>query len=103
MADARGRVPLARTRWRDSEHLEDARSAHAAADAHRDDDLLRAAALAFDQRMAGETLAADAVRMADRDRAAVDIEPVHRDAELVGAVEHLHRERLVELPEVDVV
>jgi hypothetical protein len=31
------------------------------------------------------------------------LSPVHRDAEGVGAVEHLHRERLVELPEVDVV
>jgi hypothetical protein len=40
--------------------------------------------------------------MADRDRAAVDVEPVHRDARLVGAVENLHRERLVEFPEVDV-
>ena len=30
--------------------------AHAAADAHRHDDVLRAAPLAFDQRMAGEAL-----------------------------------------------
>ncbi len=34
------------------QHLEQARRAHAAADAHGDDDMLRAAALAFDQRMA---------------------------------------------------
>ena len=38
--------------------------------------LLGAAALAFDQRVAGQALAADAVRMADGDRAAVDVEPV---------------------------
>src|SRR6185295_1849343 len=85
-----------------SQDFEHAGSAHAAADAHRDDDLLGAAALAFDQRVTGEALAADAVRMADRDRAAIDVEPVHRDAELVGAIEHLHRERLVEFPEIDV-
>ena len=66
-------------------------------------DLLRAAALALDQRVAGQALAADAVGMADGDRAAVDVEPVHRDAERVGAIEHLHRERLVQLPQVDVV
>ena len=65
--------------------------------------LLGAAPLAFDQRVAGQALAADAVRVADRDRAAVDVEPVHRDAELVAAVEHLHREGLVQLPQVDVV
>ena len=40
--------------------------------------------------------------MADRDRAAVDVENVVRDAELVLAVEHLHREGLVELPQADV-
>ena len=42
-----------------SEHLEHAGRAHAAADAHRHHDALGAAALAFDQRVAGEALAAD--------------------------------------------
>src|SRR5678815_1936947 len=87
---------------RGSEHLEDAGRAHAATDAHRHHHLLRAATLAFDQRMAGEALAADAVGMADGDRAAIDVEPVDRDPERVGAIQHLHRERLVQLPEVDV-
>ena len=47
--------------------------AHAAADAHRDDDVLDAAALAFDERVADEPRARHAVGMADRDGAAVDI------------------------------
>ena len=44
-----------------------------------------------------------AVRVADGDRAAVDVQAVRRDAELVAAVEHLHREGFVQLPQVDVV
>ena len=67
------------------------------------DDVLGAAALALDQGVADHARAAHAVGVADRDRAAVDVERVVRDAELVAAVEHLHRERLVQLPEVDVV
>src|SRR5687767_606916 len=86
----------------DSEHFEHAGRAHAATDAHRDAHALGAAALAFDQRMTGEALAAHAIRMADGDRAAVDVELVHRDAELVGAIQHLHRERFIELPQIDV-
>src|SRR5690606_39443508 len=39
-----------------SEHLEHAGRAHAAADAHRHHHLLRAAALAFDERVAGQEI-----------------------------------------------
>ena len=46
--------------------------------------------------------AAHAVRMADGDRAAVDVEAVVGDAEPIAAVDHLHGERFVQLPEVDV-
>src|SRR5215217_8981201 len=102
MALGRGRPALRATAdpREVSKHLEHACRAHAATDAHRDEDAPGAAALAFDQRMSGEALAADAVGVADRNRAAVDVELVHRDAEGVGAVEHLDRKRLVELPEV---
>ncbi len=41
--------------------------------------------------------------MADRDRAAVDVEAVVRDAERVAAVDRLHREGFVEFPQPDVV
>ncbi len=75
----------------------------AAADAHRHHDVLDAAPLALDQRMAGQARAAHAVGVADRDRAAVDVELVVVDAEPVAAVDHLHGEGLVQLPEADVV
>src|SRR2546425_291299 len=84
-----------------SGHLEQARRAHAAADAHGADDVARAAALALDERVADHARAAHAVRMADGDGAAVDVQLLHRDSELVAAVDHLHGERLVQLPEID--
>ena len=46
--------------------------------------------------------AGHAVRMADRDRAAVDVQPVVGNAEPVAAVDHLHGERFVQLPQIDV-
>src|SRR5262249_12095230 len=62
--------------------LEQPRRAHAAADAHGDDDVLRLAAAAFDQGVAGAACAGHAVGVADRDRAAVDVQLVVGDAEL---------------------
>src|SRR5215510_12561235 len=85
-----------------SDDLEQPRGAHAAADAHGNHGELRAAPLAFDQRVAGEPRARHAIRMAERDRATAHVELVVRDAELVAAVDHLHREGFVELPEIDV-
>ena len=41
--------------------------------------------------------------MADGDGAAIDIEPLLRNAEPVAAIEHLAGERLVEFPQIDVV
>ena len=41
--------------------------------------------------------------MTDRDRAAIDVELFRIDAELVAAIDHLHRERLVQFPEIDIV
>src|SRR5581483_615062 len=40
--------------------------------------------------------------MAHGDRAAVHVEPLVRDAQAVAAVDHLHREGLVQLPQIDV-
>src|SRR5438034_6699603 len=70
-------------------NLKQPRRAHAAADAHRDDRMLGAATLAFDQDMPGHARAAHAERVTDRDRAAVDIELVHRNAETIATIEHL--------------
>ena len=41
--------------------------------------------------------------MADRDRAAVGVQAIHRHAEPIAAVDDLRRERFVQLPHVDVV
>ena len=41
--------------------------------------------------------------MADRNRAAVDVQSLHRNAQRIRAVQHLHRERFVEFPQADVV
>src|SRR5262245_48755329 len=76
-------------------HLEQPGRPHPAANAHRHHHILHATALALDQRMADQSAAGGAVRMTNRDRAAVDVEPLVRDAELVATVNHLHGERLV--------
>src|SRR6202040_3777600 len=55
-----------------------------------------------DERVSGEARPADAVRVPERDRAAVDVQALVRNAELVAAVEHLDGERLVQLPQIDV-
>jgi hypothetical protein len=52
------------------------RRTHAATDAHGDDDALGAAALAFDEGVAGQALAGDAVGVAHGDGAAVDVQAV---------------------------
>ena len=66
------------------------------------DHVLRAPALALDEGVADHARARHAVRVADGDGAAVHVEPVIGDAQLVAAVHHLHREGLVQLPQVDV-
>src|SRR5687768_3987970 len=59
--------------------FEQAGRAHSAADAHRHDDIFGTAPLALDQSVAGQASARHAVRMADRDGAAIDVEPVVGD------------------------
>src|SRR5579871_1520112 len=82
--------------------LEQACGAHATADAHRHHAELGLAAPSFQQQMAGHARARHAVGMADRNRAAVDIELGRIDTELVGAVDNLAGESLVQLPQIDV-
>src|SRR5690349_19316818 len=85
------------------QNLEQTRRAHAAADAHGDHRVFGLAAAALDQSVTGEARAGHAVGMADRDCAAVDVDLVGVDAELVAAIDHLHGEGFVELPQADVV
>src|SRR5579883_1554294 len=94
--------PGRRGRW-SLRHLEQPRRTHAAADAHGDDDALGAAALAFDECVTRHARAAHPIGMADRDGAAIDIVFRGIDAEPVAAIERLHGEGLVQLPEIDVV
>src|SRR5690554_6887369 len=84
-------------RW--SDDLEQARRAHAAADAHRHDHVLGAATPALEQRVAGHPRPRHAVGVSDRDGAAVHVELLGVDAELVAAVEGLRGEGLVEFPQ----
>src|SRR5688572_7492787 len=84
-------------------HLEQPRRTHPAADAHGHDDVLDAAAAPLDQRMSDEARPAHAERVPDRDRAAVDVEPLVVDPETIATVERLHGEGLVQLPEPDIV
>ena len=86
-----------------SEHFEQPSRAHAAADAHGDDDVPDFPAPSLDQRVPDEPCATHAVWVANRDRATVDIEPVRRNAETIAAVEGLDGEGLVELPQPDVI
>ena len=53
--------------------------------------------------MAGQPAAGHAERVADRDRAAIHIQLLMRNAELVLAVEHLACEGFVQFPQIDIV
>ena len=93
-------VPCAR---RHATPLENACGAHAAADAHRHEPVARAPPLHFIQEARRQLRAGAAQRMAERDRAAVDVEPIFVHRQLAKARQHLRGERFVQLDEVDVV
>ena len=52
--------------------------------------------------MADQPRAGHAERMADRDRAAIDVVRVGIDAEVIAAIEALAGERLIEFPQADI-
>ncbi len=85
-----------------SGHFEQARRSHTATDAHGDDHVLHTAALALDQRVADHARAAHAVGMANGNSAAIDVEFVVVDTQLIAAVNHLHREGFIQFPQADV-
>ncbi len=78
-------------------------STHTSTNAHGNDDVFHATALAFDEGVADQAGAGGAVGVADSDGAAVDVQAVHRDAEFALAVENLNGEGFVEFPQADVV
>src|SRR6185436_8614210 len=83
--------------------LEETRGALTAAHAHRDDAVARLAPEHLVGERADHARARHAERVADRDRAAVDVELLGIDPQAIAAVDDLRGERLVELPHVDVV
>src|SRR5216684_195069 len=83
--------------------FEQARAALAAADAHRHDAPLCLAPTALLQEVAGQPRAGHPERVADGDRAAVDVVLVGIDAKLVTGIEALAGKSLVELPNIDIV
>src|SRR6202140_3131883 len=83
--------------------FEQAGAALAAADAHRHHAPFRLAPAPLLKDVAGQPRACHAERMADSDRAAIDVVLVGIDAELVARIQALAGEGLVELPNVDVV
>src|SRR5581483_12432168 len=85
------------------QRLDDRRDAHADADALRRQAVALAAAAQFVRDRRDEPRAGRAERVADGDRAAVDVDAVERDAELLARGQDLRRERLVELDAVDLV
>src|SRR6266849_336698 len=89
--------------FRSVDDFKQTRRAHATTNAHGHHAVFRFAPPAFDQEVPGQARPRHAIGVADRDRAAIDIELVRIDAELVAAIDHLHRIGLVELPKVDVV
>src|ERR1700693_6137116 len=71
--------------YADSIDLEQAGGAHAAADAHGDDAVFRAAALALDQDVAGHAGTRHAVGMADGDGTALHVEALRGNGEAGAA------------------
>ena len=79
------------------------RHSHAAADAQRREPRRRPAALHFVQQRDDDARAGAADRMAERDRAAVDVQLLRGDRHVLQHREHLRGERFVELDEIEIV
>ena len=85
------------------EAFDDGRVGHAAALAHRLQTVAAAGALELVEQRGHQASAGAAERMAERDRAAVDVDLAHVGVQLLLPREHDRGERLVDLDQVDVV
>jgi hypothetical protein len=85
-----------------SRDLEEASSTHSTADAHGNDDMTHAKALASEQGMTDQTLAAHAIRMTYGNGTAIDVKPIIGNTEFVATVENLYRKCFVEFPQTDI-
>src|SRR6476659_7449881 len=86
-----------------SDRFEHGGEALADADAHRRDAIAAAATAQLPDERRGEAGAGAAERVAEGDRAAVDVELLFVDSQLSRAGQHLGGEGLVQLDQVDVV
>src|SRR5687767_11087312 len=83
--------------------LKDSRRAHATADAHRYQPIAAAAPLHLVHERRRQLCARTPERMAQRNRAAVDVQLVRIDRQLLQTRQHLRRERFVQLDQIDLV
>src|SRR5215212_10146908 len=83
--------------------LDDGGYAHAAADAQRDQRATGVAALELVDHGAGDHGAGGTQRVAHGDRAAVDVELLVGNVQVLLELQHHRRERLIQLEQVDVV
>ena len=86
-----------------SSFIEDAGGAHAASYTHRDETVACVSPPHLVEERRRELGARAAEWMAEGDRAAVDVEAFRIDRQLAQARQHLRRERLVQLDEVDLI
>src|SRR5487761_2064638 len=92
------RIAMPLLAWQ-SGHFEQSGGAHSAANTHGHHNILHAASLAFDESMPDQPRTAHTIGVPHSDGAAVDIEAVIGKAQLIAAVNHLHGESLVQLPQ----
>src|SRR5438093_3346663 len=85
------------------DNFEQASSTHATANTHRNNSILGLTPAALDQGMAGHPRSGHAVGMTDCDRSAIDVKLFRVNPELVAAIDHLHRKRLIQLPQIDII
>jgi hypothetical protein len=83
--------------------LEKPRRPLAVADAHGDDAVLGLPPAHLVEDRAGQSRPGHAERVPDGDRADVDVQLGRVNPRPVAATDHLHRERLIQLPQADVV
>ena len=83
--------------------LEKTGRTHPTPDAHGDNGVLGLAPAALDQSMTSQARAGHAIGMTEGDRSTVDVELFRIDAELIAALDHLDRKRLIQFPKPDIV
>src|SRR5262249_54027127 len=86
-----------------SRDFEQSCRSHPAPDTHGDHDVLYTPPLALNQAVSDHARAAHSVWMPDRDGAAINIETLIGDAELVAAIDYLAGECFVQFPQADIV